>query len=177
MVHRRRQIGEFHEILEILDRRVAPLAIEVAHEGRAVDRREHRCVAADLDAALRVARMLREYGRRGFQELAAKSLREVDALALDVGAGLLPQLQGFLVVAKLDADFLQHRVGIGFDRDKGLLVEDLVDRNPARDIGHRGASLAAASRRAPRRRAACRAPSGASACAFGAFCTLCTRFH
>jgi hypothetical protein len=52
-------------------------------------------------------------GRRGLQQLAAQPLREVHALTLDIRAGLLPKRQRFLVVAKLDADLLQHRVGIG----------------------------------------------------------------
>ena len=60
MVDRRRHVGELHEIAEILDRAVAAALVEVAHEGRTVDRREHGGVAADLDRALGVARVLRE---------------------------------------------------------------------------------------------------------------------
>ena len=49
------------------------------------------------------------------------------ALALDVGAGLLPQLQRFGVVAEDDADLFQHRVGILLDQRQPFLVEHLID--------------------------------------------------
>src|SRR5438874_997744 len=58
MVDRRRHVGELHEVAEILDRGVAPPLVERADEGRAVDRGEHRGVAADRHVARRVAGML-----------------------------------------------------------------------------------------------------------------------
>ena len=51
MVDRRRHVGELHEVAEILDGGVAAALVEVADEGRAVDRREHRVLAADRDVA------------------------------------------------------------------------------------------------------------------------------
>ena len=68
MMHRWRQIGQFHEVLEILDRRIAPFAVEIAHEGRPVDRRENGRLAADLHRALRIARVLGNDRRCGFQQ-------------------------------------------------------------------------------------------------------------
>src|SRR5690606_32406391 len=79
-VNRRRQIGELHEIAEILDRRVTPRAVEVTHEGRAVDRRENGRLAADMDIAVRIARMPGEFLRRGLQKLAAEPLGEMHPL-------------------------------------------------------------------------------------------------
>ena len=49
------------------------------------------------------------------------------ALALDVGAGVLPQRQRLGIVAEIDADLLEHRVGIGLDQRQAFLVEHLVD--------------------------------------------------
>jgi len=49
MVEPGKHVGKLHEISEILDRGVAPLIFQIAHEGRAIDRREHHVVAADLD--------------------------------------------------------------------------------------------------------------------------------
>ena len=57
------------------------------------------------------------------------------ALALDVGAGLLPHRQRFGVVAELDADLLEDPVGIGLDQRDAFLVENLVDLYAAADIG------------------------------------------
>ena len=94
MVHRRRHVGELHEVAEILDGGVAAALVEVADEGRAVDRREHRVVAADRDVALGIARVLDVFARRGLlDDRARQAAREMDARALDIGAGLLPQLQ------------------------------------------------------------------------------------
>src|SRR5690606_24990125 len=103
----RRHIGELHEIAEILQRRIAAVAVEVAHEGRAVDRREYRAVAADLNRFGRVARMLGELRGCGLQEFAAQALREMNPLALYLGPPLLPQGECLGIVAELDADLFQ----------------------------------------------------------------------
>ena len=80
------------------------------------------------------------------------------ALALHVGAGVLPQLQRLGVVAEDDADLFQHRVGVLLDEGEALLVEHLVDLDLAADVGELLAGAAARARRAPRRRAAARSP-------------------
>ena len=72
VVQGRRQPGQLHEITEILDRAVAPAFVQVAHEGRTVDRREHRMVAADFHRAFRVAGILGELRRRRGAELAGE---------------------------------------------------------------------------------------------------------
>jgi hypothetical protein len=95
MVHGRRHIGELHEIAEILDRRITA----ARHRGRA-RRAGHRpaqtrWIAADLHVALGIARMLGELRRRRLHKFAAQPLGKVNALTLDVGAGVLPDLQRF----------------------------------------------------------------------------------
>jgi hypothetical protein len=69
-------------------------------------------------------------------------------LAPHVGAGLAPKLQRLGVVAKLDADLLEHRIGVLLDQGEAFLVENLVDLDPAPDIGERLAGTAAGARRA-----------------------------
>src|SRR5512134_427950 len=101
-----RHVGEADEIAEILERRIAANAIEVAHEGRAVDRREDCRLAADLHVALGIARVLDERFGRRLQNRTAEALGKAYAAFLDVGAGLLPHLERLWVVAKLDADLL-----------------------------------------------------------------------
>ena len=64
MVQPRDRVGELHEILEIGERPVAPAALEVAHERRAIGGREHDVIAADLERALGIARVLDEGARR-----------------------------------------------------------------------------------------------------------------
>ena len=51
--------------------------------------------------------------------------READALALDVGAGVVEQPERLGVAAELDADLLEDRVGVVLDEREALLVEDL----------------------------------------------------
>ncbi len=134
MVDRGRHVGELHEVAEILDGRVAAAVIEIAHEGRAIDRREHRVVAADGDVALRVARILHIFARRRFLDDGTRQPAwEADAGALHVGARLAPQLDRFRLVAELDAHFLQDGVGIVLDDLQPLLAQHLVDRDLAGD--------------------------------------------
>ena len=121
-----RDVGQLHEVAEVLDRAVAPAAVEVAHERRAVVRREDRVHPADLDVPLRVARVLGELARRGrLDDLAAHPAREADPLAVDVGAGVAQQAEGVGVAAELEADLLEDRVGVVLDEREALLVEDL----------------------------------------------------
>ena len=64
-------------------------------------------------------------GRRLLDDRARQPAREMDAGALHVGAGLLPQLQALLVAAELDADLLENGVGIVLDDLQPLLVQHL----------------------------------------------------
>ena len=128
-MQRRRHVRELDEVAEVLDRRVAAALVEVAHERRAVRRREHRVLAADGDAARRIARVLDEIARRArLDDAAAHAGRTAHALAVDVGAGGLPDGQRFRVVAVLDADFREDGVGVALDRREALLVQHLVAR-------------------------------------------------
>ena len=159
VVDGRRHVGQLHEVAEVLDGRVAPPLLQVADEGRAVDRREDRGVAADLDAALEVAGVLGEGGGRGLtDDLPAHALGAAHPHAVDVGAGLLPDLQRLLVVPVLDADLLQHRVGVGLAEREAFLAEKLVDWDLALDEALLLA-LAAAARRPPRLAATALAPA------------------
>ena len=127
-----RDVGQLHEVAEVLDRAVAPAAVEVADERRAVVRREDRVHPADLDVALGVARVLGELARRGgLDDRAAHPAREPDALAVDVGAGLAQQSEGLGVAAEVEADLLEDRVGVLLDERQALLAEDLERRELA----------------------------------------------
>src|SRR3546814_2382494 len=78
--------------------------------------------------------MLGELRRDGLAELAAEAAREAHALALDVGAGLLEQSQRLRLLAELDADLLQHRLGIVLDEGEALFREQLVGRALPLDV-------------------------------------------
>ena len=173
-------VGQLHEVAEVLDRAVAPAAVEVAHERRAVVRGEDRVHPADLDVALRVARVLGELARRGrLDDLAAHPAREADALAVDVGAGVAEQAERVGVAAELDADLLEDRVGVVLDEREALLAEDLergelpgqerdvlgMAREPERPGGRRGRRSAAAAGRPSGVLPRCRSPRSAGAVA------------
>ena len=122
----RGEVGQLHEVAEVLDRAVAPAAVEVAHERRAVVGREDRVHPADLDVAFRVARVLGELAWRGrLDDLAAHAPREADPLALDIGTGVAEQAEGVGVAAELEADLLEDRVRVVLDEREALLVEHL----------------------------------------------------
>ena len=136
-----REPGELHEVAEVLDRRVAAAFVEVADERGAVGRREHHVRSADAGAALGVARVLHELGRRGVgHELAGEAAGDPDALAGDVGPGAAPQRERLRVVSELDADLLENRLRVVLDELETLDGHHVVDRHPARDVGHDGRS-------------------------------------
>ena len=142
VVHGRRHVGELDEVAEVPDRGIAPPAVEVPHEGRAIDRGEDRGIAADLDAAFRVAGVLGEARRRGPDQGAAEAPGEADPFAGHVGAGLPPHRQRLQVVAELDADLLEHGIGIALDEGEGFLIQRLEDRDLAPDHGQEAEAAA-----------------------------------
>ena len=70
------EVGELDDVLEVLERGVAPAAVEVVDERRAVVGGEHRGVAADLHGVGRVAGVLHVLRRCGRDELAGEPARE-----------------------------------------------------------------------------------------------------
>ena len=134
MVQPFRHVAELHELAEILHRRIAPPAGRVAHEGGAVDRRADQVAPADQHRFLGVAGRLGELAGRGGAELARKPAGDAHALALDLGAGLAPQLQRPGVVDEIHPDLGQHRFGVGLDGLQRLGVQHLEIGNVALDI-------------------------------------------
>jgi len=135
MVQPGRCLRELHEIAEILDRAVAAAVVEIHHEGRAVSRSKHHRLAADFDRARRVARVLREDRRRGLQHLAQQARFEPDQRVVDICAGAPPMIQRHRVIAELDADFSEDRIGRRLDADEIFFRQDVVGRDVADDIG------------------------------------------
>ena len=132
------RVGELHEVAEVLDRRVAPAAVQVVDERRAVGRDEHEMRVADDDRARRVAGALGERARRGgLDERAAQPALEAHPLAVDVGSGPPEDLGRLGVVDDLDADLLEEGVGVGLDRREALLGDDLDRGQPAGEVGQR----------------------------------------
>ncbi len=78
--------------------------------------------------------MLGESGRRGLAELARQSLGDMHTLALNVRPCVSPALKRYGVFGEVDADFLKHRLGVGFDDLQRFLVEDFKIGNIAFDI-------------------------------------------
>ncbi len=145
MVERFRQVGEFHEVAEILDARIAPPLVEVVDEWRAIGGGEHGVLAADLHVARRVPGVLREFARGGrLDQLAAQAPWHAHPFALYVRARGLPDRQGFRVFAKFDADLFEDRIGIVFDQGQPLFAEHFIERNLAGDVGNRLARMCGA---------------------------------
>lgn len=143
VVDGRRHVGEFHEVLEVLQRAVAPALVEIHHEGRAVGGREHDAVATDLHRAGGVARVLDELAWRALQDLAQHSRFEGGAHAVEPGAGGAEQAHRLLVAAELDADLGEDAVGRPFDALQAFLAEQVEGRYLPRDVGGSGARIGA----------------------------------
>ena len=159
VVQGRRQIGELVEFLQVGERGIAPLVVEVIDERRAVSGPERYLVAADLGAALGVAGAHGEafgvLGDQCHEQLA----RDPHPVAVDLGAGIAPHLRG-LGVAELDADLLEDVERSLVDPLQALLAENLVDRDLAVEHGqcrdlHRGPLLASGLATAPPALARC----------------------
>ena len=136
MMDERREIGELHEIAEVLDRAIAPTLVEIMHEGRAVVGREDHGVAADDDVARGVPRVLHITGRGRCAELAGEAAGKAHPLALDFATGPFEQGERARRLAKLDADFLQQGLRVALDDCKSFLAEHFRERNGAGYIGN-----------------------------------------
>ena len=159
MVDEGAEIRELDEVLEVLERAVAAPFVEVVDERRAVIGGEHHGVAADLDIALGVARVLHILrGRRG-AEATRKAAGKTHPLALDVAAGVAKERERPGKVAELDADFLKQRLGVALDHVEPFFAHELGQRNLAGDVGD-GGERSFRARRAARFTAAAGLPGG-----------------
>ena len=132
------EVGELHEVAEILDGRVAAPLVEVVDERRPVGRREDDVRVPDLDIARGIASALGEHGgRAGPDDLAAHASREADARAGHVGAGASKDLEGLREVADLDADLLEQGVGVVLDQLEALGRDHLDGRHGPREVRQR----------------------------------------
>src|SRR4029077_18267710 len=84
--------------------------------------------------------------RRAAHDAAAHAAREAQALALDVGTGVLPEFERFRIVAEIDADLLENRVGVVLEELEPPGGQRLVVRNVARDVGYEGVAARGAGR-------------------------------
>ena len=126
----RREIGQPVEVIEVLLGAVTPFAVEVEHVGRPVHGHEDRVAAADGDRALWIARVHGVFGRDLADEFHELGAIDAHPVALDPGARLSPHGDR-LVVAELDADFLEDLAGFVMNEFDGLLRHDVVERNAA----------------------------------------------
>ena len=82
--------------------------------------------------------MLREFaGSAGLDNASAHAARKAHALAFDIGTGFAPNIEGFSVVAKINAHFFQNGFGIAFDDLQAFFVKYFVIGNLARDVRDR----------------------------------------
>ncbi len=151
-VHGRRHVVELLQCVQIVERRVTPLAVEVAHERGAVGRRHHGMAVADRDRALGIARVVHVRRRDLADQFEQFVAAETHEIAVDLGAGPAPQLER-LGILELDADLLDHAHREVVDPLDALAVGDFHQRDAAADfrmMHDRRARL----RRAPRGAAA-----------------------
>jgi hypothetical protein len=127
-MERRRQIGKLVEVLEIVERAVAALIVEVAHIGRAIHRHEHAVRPADADAARRVAGVERELRRDGRHQLQEERTVDPDPMAAHIRTRPAPHARRF-IVAEVDAHFLQDLHRLLVNELDGFRGHQLIDRN------------------------------------------------
>ena len=128
VVQPRRRVRQLHEVLEVLERRVTPAPVEVVHERRAVVRGEHGRVATDLHTASGVAAVLDVLRRCRRHQLTSEPAGEPDPRPLDVATGVPESFDRARVVADLDADLGEDRVGVVLQQLQPLGRDDLDRR-------------------------------------------------
>ena len=96
--------------------------------------------------------MLNVLRRRGGAELTRQAARKAHPLALDVAAGVAKESKRPGKVAELDADLLQQRLGVAFDRLEAFFAQNFRERDVARDV--RDGRMRAMGARGPARLAA-----------------------
>ena len=126
-VELREALSQAGQVLEVGQRRVAPLE-PVPDERAAVDRREDHVVAADVDAALGVARLQVELARRLGDLLEHEVGIEDHLLVLDGHARLAEGVER-VVVEELDAELGDDAAPALVQRGHRLLGQDVVARH------------------------------------------------
>ena len=135
VVQLRQGVGELHDVLEVLQRGVAPAAVQVGHEGRAVVGGEDGGVGADLHAASGVTGVLDvDGGSVLLHDLPAEPAREAHELAGHVRAGPAPQLQRLGELLESDAHLGEQDLGALLDAHQPFFVEDLHRRCAALQV-------------------------------------------
>ncbi len=122
LVHR---LCQLVEVVEVLDGRAAPPALEVGYERRTVDGRVDHVVAADGHSVLRVASLILERGRRLGRHLEHPAAFEAHPVVLDPHPGL-PQKVERARVEEVDAYLLEDGHRLAVDHLDVIRGEDLV---------------------------------------------------
>ena len=119
---------------KILELGVAAPLLDVVDEGRAVDGRKDEIAAAHLDRSLGIACELREGGWGGRHQVTREPAREAHPLAVDIGAGILEELERFRILAEIDPDLLEDRFRVLLDQRQPLIAEEVDRGNVACDV-------------------------------------------
>ena len=127
-------IAQFHELLEIRHRGIAPPPCGIAHEGRAIDGGEDKVPPPDYHIPITVACHLGDRRRRGGTKLACQPPWDTHPLPLNIGPGLTPERQCLGVVGKVHADLFQHRIGVLLDDLQRLFGQHFEVRDIPFDI-------------------------------------------
>ena len=125
-------IGQLHEVLKILQRRIAAATLEIGDKGRSIAGHQDNIVTAQRDGVGRVAGVKLELCRGGRAQLSGQSGGEADPFAHNHCARRREQVKRHLVAAKLDADGCQDPVGLILYRCQCGIRQQPVSGNFAR---------------------------------------------
>jgi len=137
MMQCRQHIGQFDQLLQIIDRAIAPPVFQVAHKRRTVDGREDGAGFSDFHGTVRIAGVLNKFFRCRAAQMPGHAARQSHARFLYVRPGLFPDPQRFGILAKLQPDFLDQPIRLILESGQPLFVEKFVKRDLPADIGGR----------------------------------------
>ena len=129
------EIGQFDEVVEILLRGVPAAAMEIIHEGRAVDGSKADVLAAHDHVAFRVAGQLRELFR-GFGDIFFDQSRfEKCCIPFHLNAVIFENLASFFEI-EIYADFRQDFHRFLVDQFDAFFLKYFIDWDVVNRLGH-----------------------------------------
>ena len=141
MMQTGQHINQLGEIAEIFDGGIAAAFIQITDEGRAINRSEHRVVAADHYIIGGIAGVLHIFTRGCFDQRTHQPAWKTQAKSTRLGCGrfhlspsVFPHLHGFFVFVKNHADFLQNNLRIVFYHLELVVRERLIKLHLAADV-------------------------------------------
>ena len=105
-------VGQLDQFFEAVQIPITSAILQIAHEGRAVDRRKYLMLSADNHIAGSVAGNLGELLRRGLAQCADLRCLHAHPIAVNPRTGLTPNLKRLWIITECNANVLHQPINL-----------------------------------------------------------------